>query len=172
MAIESVQIATNRYAPNGSEDINLYNCNDVEGLTFAQTFMSVCLRAAAACEDQSVLKMNAMTSGSQKLSEASDWMEKIVDEAHASEWAAAKAFLTGTMGIPESDLPPDLNSYDKRMQAANALKARMDALTQSQQENMIDLQTLVNRRDVAYGTSSNVIRALGTSFLADAANYL
>ena len=73
--------------------------------------------------------------------------------------------------IPESELPNNLSSYDKRIQAANALKARMDALAQDQQEDMIDLQTLVNRRDSAYSTASNVVRALATSSMDDAKNF-
>ena len=36
---------------------------------------------------------------------------------------------------------------------------------------MIDLQTMVNRRDVAYSTSSNVVRALGTSQSGNAQNF-
>ena len=59
----------------------------------------------------------------------------------------------------------------RRMQASNALKSRMDQLTQSQQEEMIDLQTMVNRRDVAFSTSSNVVRALGTSTMDNAQNF-
>ena len=37
---------------------------------------------------------------------------------------------------------------------------------------MIDLQTLVNRRDVAFSASSNIVRALGTSQSNGAANFL
>ena len=47
----------------------------------------------------------------------------------------------------------------------------MDALAQDQQEDMIDLQTLVNRRDSAYSTASNVVRALATSSMDDAKNF-
>ena len=36
---------------------------------------------------------------------------------------------------------------------------------------MIDLQTLVNRRDVAYSTSSNIVRTIGTSMSKDSANF-
>ena len=43
-------------------------------------------------------------------------------------------------------------------------------MTQAQ-EDMIDMQTLVNRRDVAYSTSSNIVRTLGASQEADAANF-
>ncbi len=131
--------------------------------------MSVCIRSAAAYEAESVLKMNTMTSGSVKLDEASQWMEKIA--AGTADWTAAKAFLTGTLGIAASTLPDAINTYDKRMAAVKAVKEKIDALTQQQQRDMIDLQTLVNRRDVAYSTSSNVVRSLGTSMEADAANF-
>ena len=171
MGITTTEIAVNRYAPAGAGDINLYNRGEASGLTIGQLVISVCLHAAAAYEDQSVLKMNAMTAGSAKLAEASSWMERIVDEAHASEWPAAKAFLTGTMGIPESSLPDNLSTYAKRMQAAKALKEKIDILSQTQQQDMIDLQTLVNRRDVAYSTSSNITRTFGQSSSAKAVNF-
>ena len=169
MAIESIQIATNRYAPAGSEAILMYDTGASGALTLGQLVQAVCIRSAAAYEAQSVNKMNKMTAGSVKLDDAAAWLPKLVDGS--ADWAAAKAFLTGTMGIAESELPPDLSSYDRRMQAANALKSRMDALTQSQQEEMIDLQTMVNRRDVAFSTSSNVVRALGTSSMDNAQNF-
>ena len=51
------------------------------------------------------------------------------------------------------------------------MKAKVDALAQSQQQDMIDLQTLVNRRDVAFSTSSNIVRAFGTSARDNAANF-
>ena len=88
-----------------------------------------------------------------------------------ANWDQAKAFLIGTMGIEASALPADLATYDRRMQAAEALRNKMDALTQSQQQDMVDLQSIVNRRDVAHSTASNIVRALATSTSADAANF-
>ncbi|MBQ9430691.1 MAG: hypothetical protein IJU44_03980 [Kiritimatiellae bacterium] len=167
--IEIEQIATNRYAPSGAEAISLYTNGAASGLTLGQLVISVCLHSAAACEAQSVVKMNTMTSGSVQLEEASKWMEKIA--AGTADWSAAKSYLTGTLGISESTLPDAIDTYAKRMAAVTALKEKVDALAQQQQRDMIDLQTLVNRRDVAYSTSSNVIRSLGTSQGADAANF-
>ena len=169
MPIESIQIATNRYAPAGSEAIQMYDTGASGPLTLGQLVQAVCIRTATSLEAQSVNKMNTMTAGSVKLNDAAGWLTKIVQGT--ADWPAAKAFLTGTMGIDESELPDDLESYDRRIQAANALKARMDNLTQSQQEEMIDLQTLVNRRDVALSTSSNVVRALGSSSMDNAQNF-
>lgn len=36
-------------------------------------------------------------------------------------------------------------------------------MTQQAQEDMIDLQTLINRRDMTYNTSSNIIKTMGNS---------
>ncbi len=168
--ISMTEIATNRYAPQGADAINLYATENASGLTLGQLTIAVSIRTAAALEAQSVLKMNTMTANSAKLSEASAWLEKVADGS--ADWAQAKAFATGTLGLSESELPDNLSSYDKRMAAAKAFKTKTDALAQVQQEAMIDLQTLVNRRDVAYSTSSNIVRALGTSFGGNAANFL
>ena len=169
MPIESIQIATNRYAPAGSEAILMYDTGASGALTLGQLVQAVCIRSAAAYEAQSVNKMNKMTAGSVTLDAAAAWLPKLVDGS--ADWPAAKSFLTGTMGISASALPANLSSYDRRMQAADALKNQMDALVQSQQEEMIDLQTMVNRRDVAFSTSSNVVRALGTSSMDNAQNF-
>ena len=48
----------------------------------------------------------------------------------------------------------------------------MNVLAQTQQEDMIDLQTMVNKRDVAYSTSSGVVRAMGQSMSQDAQNFI
>ena len=169
MAIESVQIATNRNAPAGSEAINLYSYEYASNLTIAQLVQAVCLRSAATCEKRSVIKMNMMASGSDTLDYAANWLKKIADGS--ANWTDAKNFMA-TMGIPASGLPDDIDTYEKRMQAAKALQDKMNLLAQSQQEDMIDLQTLVNRRDVAYSTSSGMVRSLGQSTSQDAANFL
>ena len=169
MPIESIQIATNRYAPAGSEAIQMYDTGASGPLSLGQLVQAVCIRSAAAYEAQSVIKMNAMTAGSAKLDAAAAWLPRIVDGS--ANWTDARTFLTGTLGIAASSLPDDLSSYDRRMQAAAALKNAMDPLVQSQQEEMIDLQSIVNRRDVAFSTSSNVVRALGTSQMDNAQNF-
>ena len=171
--IETTSIAVNRYAPEGCNSINLYSTGADGGgdLTLGQLAIAVSIRSAAAFESQSVVKMNETTRGSQTLTTAADWLEKILGgTADTTDWAAAKAFAVEELGVEASALPADIESYDNRMKAASAMKAKMDILTQSQQQAMIDLQTLVNRRDVAYSTSSNIVRALGTSLSGNAEN--
>ncbi|MBR6021352.1 MAG: hypothetical protein IK066_02920 [Kiritimatiellae bacterium] len=167
--IQTVPVATNRYAPAGSDAINLYSTETAPNLTLGQLVQAACMKAAAAQEAQSVLKMNTMTAGSEKLDQAATWLKGIAEGT--ADWNQAKAFLVDTMGIPAGNLPDDIKSYDKRMQAASALKDKMDTLSQAQQEAMVELQSMVNRRDVAHSTSSNVVRALGTSLSSNAANF-
>ena len=158
--IEATQIATNRYAPAGSEAINLYSTGAAEDLTLGQLVAAVCIRTAGALEEQSVNKMNMMSVGTEKLEKASVYMQEIAEE-RMSDWATVKAYLTDTIGV--TGLPDDLSTYEKRMQAVNAIKEKLEAMTQQAQEDMIDLQTLINRRDMTYNTSSNVINAMGNS---------
>ena len=169
MSIGIEQIATNRYAPQGADAISLYSNGSAEGLTLAQLAISVCLQAASAYEGQSVVKMNILTRGAVKLDGAAQWMEKIANGS--ADWSQAKAYITSELGVSDAALPDAINTYDKRMAAVKAVKEKIDALTQQQQRDMIDMQTLVNRRDVAYSTSSNVVRTLGASQEADAANF-
>ena len=169
MTIESIEIAVNVNAPTNANAINLYSSFGSEELTLGQLMISVCMRAASAYEAQSVLKMNSMTLGSVLLDEASSWLSGVADGT--ADWASAKAFATNRLRVDPNSLPSNINSYDNRMKAVAAMKAKMDALTQQQQESMIALQTLVNRRDVAFSTSSNVVKALGSSTASGAANF-
>ena len=170
--LDSTTIAINRYAPVGCERIKLYS-NGFEGgsdLTIGQLAIAVSMRSAAAYEAQSVVKMNMMSSGSLCLEKASEYMEQLAND-EMSDWATARNYLVSELGIDEEDLPETVDSYKRRMEAIDAIKSKVDALTQQQQTNMIDLQTLVNRRDVACSTSSNIVRTLGTSMSKDAANF-
>ena len=60
-------------------------------------------------------------------------------------------------------LPDDLGSYERSMQAIDAIKERLETMTRQAQEDMIDMQTLINRRDMTFNASSNIIKAIGNS---------
>ena len=171
MSIQIEEIAKNRYAPVGSESINLYSTG-LEGgshLTLGQLVIAVAMRSAAAYEAQSVVKMNTMTADSDVLEQAAEYMDEIVNGT--GDWSKIKTFLVNELGVDEDDLPDNIDTYAKRMEAITAMKSKVDALTQSQQTDMIDMQTLVNRRDVAFSASSNIVRSLGKSLQTDASNF-
>ena len=75
--VDTIQIAVNRYAPEGSNAINLYATSTSTPLTIGQLVQAVCLNAAAAYETQSVLKMNTMNTGTVKLDQAATWLSRI-----------------------------------------------------------------------------------------------
>ena len=168
--ITAVEIATNRNAPAGAQAINLYSTGLAggENLTIGQLAIAVSMRSAAVYEAQSVLKMNRMTAESDKLTQSAIYMQTIADGS--ADWAQAKAYLQNTLGITET-LPGNIDTYANRMTAIAALKAKVDAMAQSQQEDMIDMQTLINRRDVAFSASSNIVRTLGSSMSGNAGNF-
>ena len=171
MAISIETIAVNRYAPRGSEAVNLYS-NGLEGgdhLTIGQLVIAVAMRSAAAYEAQSIAKMNAMAAGTAVLEQAAEYMDEIVNGT--DDWPAIRQFLIDELGVDGDALPADVDTYKKRMEAINAAKVKVDALTQNQQTDMIDMQSLVNRRDTAYSASSNMVRALGKSMYTDANNF-
>ncbi|MBQ5530849.1 MAG: hypothetical protein IIT98_02455 [Kiritimatiellae bacterium] len=168
MALTIEQIATNRYAPAGADAISLYGTKLADGLTLGQLVIAVSMRSAAEYEAQSVVKMNRMAGGSEKLGKLAAFMAEIA--GGDGDWATIKEYCKNELGITD-ELPDAIDTYAKRMSAISALKAKANALTQQQQTEMIDLQTLVNRRDVAYSASSNIIRALGSSQDSNAANF-
>ena len=171
MAISVETIGVNRYAPMGSEAVNLYSNGTEDGshLTIGQLVIAVSMRSAAAYEAQSVTKMNTMSANSGLLEQAAEYMEEIVNGT--GDWDEIKDFLVNSLGIDEEDLPDGIDTYKKRMEAIDELKNKVDEIVQSQQEDMIDMQTLVNRRDTAYSASSNMIRTLGKSMRTDANNF-
>ena len=170
MALYLEKISTSRYAPHGSDQVYLY-ANELEGgqhLTLGQLVIAVSMRSAAEYEAQSVVKMNRMAGGAEQLDKVSEFIEDIANDN--GDWAAIKAYCQTELDITD-ELPDSIDTYAKRMAAITALKTKANALTQQQQTDMIDMQTLVNRRDVAFSASSNMVRALGTSQSGNAANF-
>ena len=160
MSIEANMIAVNRYAPEGSKAINLYSTSTAENLTVGQLVSAICIRTACALEEQSVNKMNLMNANTETLDQASAYLQQIA-ESTLTDWTSAKDYLESTLGV--TGLPDDLSTYNRRMQAINAIKEKLEGMTQQAQEDMIDLQTLINRRDLSYNTSSNIVKTMGNS---------
>lgn len=170
MAIEAVQIATNRNAPAGSAAINLYKTDFAENLTLGQLVGAVCLRAGAISEARSVAKMNVMGEGNELMDELAKDMEAVVrGEVDNEEWVIIRTRLNAKHGI--EDLPVTVTSYINRMKALEAMKNRLDKLSQDSQENMIDLQAYVSSRDLAYNTAANVVKALQGAALRTAERF-
>lgn len=156
------QLGVSRYAP---VDINAYQYNGLEGLSFGQLIISVCCRRAAAIEQQSVIKMNEMTATTELLKEASAVAERVFTASSVS--AADKVFMMTKLDIAEADI--DISSYDMRTALFAKIKPKIDQAASQSQQQAIDLQSLVSRRDVTYNASAATVRALMQSALGMAA---
>ena len=160
--IEEVQIATNRYAPPGAQAINMYLI-DGEQLTLGQLTIAVCIKAGANMEAQTITKVNGMNANTELLKTASGYLQRLAENTiSSSEWPTVRSWLIGTLGVT-GELPTKIDSYAKRFQAINAMKVQLESLTRQSQEDMIDVQSMINKRDVAYTTSSSLVKALGGS---------
>jgi hypothetical protein len=159
--IEATQIATMRYAPEGSSAVNLYSNGAADGLTIGQLVISVCLRTAMSYERQSVNKMNQLAKNADILKQGAQWVERIVNES--ASWTRVKAFLTGTLKVTEAELPEDLKTYDNRLKAASLATDKMNSIMQTQQQDLVAMQSYVSRRDTAFSSSTNIVRAMGRS---------
>lgn len=159
--IETTRIATMRYATEEASAVNLYSTETASGLTLGQLVIAVCLRAAASYEAQSVNKMNTITKNAELLETGAKWIERIV--SGTASWTRAKAFIVDSLGAAGTELPPDIRTYANRMQAVSVISDRMNSIMQTQQQDMVAMQSYVSRRDTAFSSSSNIVRALGRS---------
>lgn len=156
-------LGASRYAP---VNINAYQYNGLKGLTFGQLIMAVCCRRAAAIEAQSVIKMNTMNASNQQLSDLSAAAERIFT-ANGSISEADKKLFTSLCGVEEKYL--DISSYDSRTALFGKVKPKLDSLTTLSQEQAVQLQSLISRRDVTYNTSASTVKTLMQSALGMAA---
>ena len=159
--IEATQIATMRYAPEGSAAVNLYSTETASGLTLGQLVIAVCLKTAASYEAQSVNKMNMITKNAALIETGAQWVERLA--TGSVSWVRAKAFLVDSLGVDPANLPTTISTYSDRFKAITAANDKLNSLLQTQQEDMVDMQSYVSRRDAAFSASSNIIRALGRS---------
>ena len=159
--IEATQIATMRYAPEGASAVNLYSTETASGLTLGQLVIAVCLKTAASYEAQSVNKMNLITKNAELIETGAQWATSLANGAVS--WVRAKAFLVDSLGVDPANLPSSISTYSDRFKAITAANDKLNSLLQTQQEDMVDMQSYVSRRDAAFSASSNIIRALGRS---------
>ena len=161
--IQAVQIATNRYAPPGAQAINMYSVGGGEKLTLGQLMAAVCIRAGMNREAQSVNKMNVMNNNVENLKTAAEYLDQLATNT-VTNWPTVRDFLRGTIGMTSTEAPDSLDtSYKGRLKVINAMKNRLDALTRQAQEDMIDVQSLINQRDIAFTTGTSLVKSAGGS---------
>ena len=161
--IEPVEIAVNRYAPPGAQSINMYSIDGGDSLTFGQLLAAVCIRAGSNMEAQSINKMNYMNRNVVLLQTASEYLSQLATNSVAN-WTEVRNFLRTKLGMSSSEAPDELDkSHNGRFSVINAMKPHMEALTRQAQEDMIDVQSLISKRDVCFTTGTSLIKSTGNS---------
>ena len=186
--IDVQQIGTNRYAPAGADSVRLYRTNGSEGLTLAQLVAAVCIRRCANLEARATARMNKMTQNNAWMQALANVCKQVADgeslrnEAnlpanyepkHLSHGHDIYRFLVDecrSLGFNASDFSPDTQVYQTRMDIIGKLKTGMDRANTTSQQDAIELQSMVNWRDVTYNASSGIIARYGNSGMNMAKN--
>ena len=186
--IDVQQIGTNRYAPAGADAVRLYSTNGSEGLTLAQLVAAVCIRRSAHLEARAVGRMNKMTRNNAWMQALANVCKQVADGAnvhaeanipptyepqHLSHGRDLLHFLLDecrSLGISQSDVPSVDFSYQQRVDVIRKLKTGMDRANTTSQQDAIELQSMINWRDVTYNASSSTISRYGNSGMNMAGN--
>ena len=176
--IEFQQIGTSRYAPEGANAVCLYAVDGAEGLTLAQLVAAVCIHRCAHLEARAVTRMNKMTVNNTFLDAMASVCSQLVGGANldatanvpdsyemrkAARGCTIQVFLETECGVAPT-LPGSGETtwvYPKRLATIESLKAKMDSANSTSQQDVIELQSLVNWRDMAYNASSTVVARYG-----------
>lgn len=186
-AIQIEHIGTNRYAPEGANDINLYAFGDARGLSLGQLVMAICLRQASVIEGQSVLKMNQLNASASFLNVlaqvgeyvmANSSLESTLDlsktgyvPTHVSMQTTYWEFIVYECGVNPDLVPKSVDKMDDKTRVFGYLGDLMDRAASDNEDQSIDLQSYLSRRDTAYNTSSSVVKKLGKTMDAVAKNF-
>ena len=167
-------------------------------LSIGQLVMAICLARATEVEQALVLKMDAMNQSSLMLDSLTAIETKIADTAAGkaygdyigTTWAdigftekeAARfkklhetdewtAFVINYAKVPSLPTPEsqgyDLNAIDEVM---TNIESRMDDLNTQNQSDMIEMQSLTNKRDQAYDLNAALIKSFQTVIIGTIAN--
>lgn len=187
-SIDIETIGTNAYAPTGADDVNLYAYNGVSDLTLGQLVMAVCIRQAALIERQTVMKMNDVNASASWLSALSLVADRLmtrssldaeidladtgyVPTSTSSTRITLRNFLIQEAQVKGSALPSDIRTHENKMAAFRIVNEKMSAASINNQEQSIDLQSLLARRDAAYNASAASVKKLGTTTMGMADNF-
>ena len=185
--IDVQQIGTNRYAPAGADAVRLYSTNGSEGLTLAQLVAAVCIRRCACLETRATARMNKMTRNNAWMQALANVCKQVADgeslknnanlpdnyePQHLSHGRNIYHFLMDecrSLGFSVNDFSFEVD-HKTRMEIVGKLKTGMDKANTTSQQDIIELQSMVNWRDVTYNASSGIIARYGNSGMNMAKN--
>lgn len=189
--ISASTIAINRYAPKNAAQIELFNYNGAEGMTLSQLIIAVQVRRCACLERDSVVQVNVMNRGVDLINTLSAHIETVLQALSAAEEdqygadspetkaskAAKQAWIDTVRpylidrGVPAENLPADIGTYDRKMQAVERLKDLLTQANSSVDRVAIEIETCINRRDSMFRIATECVTHGGVSAMNTAASY-
>ena len=185
--VQAEKIGVNAYAPQGANAIYLYDFDGVGGLTLPQLMMAMCIRRAAIIEEQSVLKMNEINASAAWLQVLALVGESVLSRSSlTSKLDLSKTdyvptnvptvttywdFLVYEVGLDKASVPTRFSTTDQRTALYRQLTDKMSAASTTNQEQVIDLQSLVSRRDSTFNASAATVKRFGTTMNSVASNF-
>lgn len=159
---------------------NIYTIDGVENadgsprvLSIGQLVMAICLQRAAQLETDIIALMDEMNSTSAKLEKMTDIETTLLDygcymddtSKNGIVWEGTnytcRDFLVNIVGMDSSSVPTgQVTAADTDFIAS--LESKMDELNTFNQQKMIELQSLTNKRDQSYDMVSNILKSLNT----------
>ena len=159
---------------------NIYTIDGVENadgsprvLSIGQLVMAICLQRAAQLETDIIALMDEMNSTSSKLEKMTDIETTLLEygcymndtSKNGIVWEGTnytcRDFLVDIVGMDASTVPTGrVTASDTDFIAS--LESKMDELNTFNQQKMIELQSLTNKRDQSYDMVSNVLKSLHT----------
>lgn len=161
-----------RYTTEASGSVKMYTvdgCNDL--LTFGQLMIAVSCRQAAVLEARSVAKMNQMGAKTESMHELANVMEAIYNMDESVRYGDCKVTLRDGQSVLLRRWLEDVQDFSIDVQPSRSklmtpatkltllgfLRPKMEHYAQASQEDNVDLRSLVNARDVAYKTSTQLV---------------
>jgi len=145
--ISASTVGVFRNAPSGSSAIELYNYNGAEEMTVSQLVMAIAIRASAVYERDSVVQLNLMNRGVDRIKTLTDYGEKVLAGDNAA-WPDIKKSLEQTYGLTK--LPDSITSYTDQMSVMEQIRQKLTDENSSVDRIAIEIETAINRRDSEY----------------------
>ena len=197
MAIEQTTFDLSMVSPDTGRHLtaNVYTIDGVTNadnslrlLSIGQLVMAICLQRAAELETRIINLMEIMNSTSKQLEDMTAIEQAVIDD-YAGNTSTHTYDLDGQTvdGRTYRAVLTDLNviAADKRYvtngtTAATGqilyddfitqIEAKMDEKNTFSQQNMIELQSLTNKRDQSYDMVSNVLKSLNSTIIGNVNN--
>ena len=161
--IESERVATMAYAPEGDDAINLYSVGSASGLTLGQLVLAVTIHRIVMLEQRAVVRMNEMASGTEMMEKLSDWMEQLSDVNASVDAPRLTEFLLRDLRLDANSLPASYEARNSRLTLMETLKERMESESNTSQQDMIEMQSILSIRDIASSMSADMVRGYGAT---------